>query len=106
MAAPACALALIAAVFFAVAAAGAARPAFLTLPGEKPDDFKGALSSRHTELFIPTQGVTFAVSFVHEPAPRPFLACPVRHYDLACIAGLLAARPDTYAMFQVVFGRY
>ncbi len=36
------ALACALAVVWAAAACAAARPAFLTLPGEKPDDFKGA----------------------------------------------------------------
>ena len=43
MAVRVCALAFVLATAYVVAAVGAARPAFLTLPGEKPDDFKGAL---------------------------------------------------------------
>ena len=41
MAAQGSSLACIVALTCAIVAASAARPAFLTLPGEKPDDFKG-----------------------------------------------------------------
>lgn len=44
MAVRVCALAFFLATAHVVAAVGAARPAFLTLPGEKPDDFKGAMA--------------------------------------------------------------
>ena len=41
MAAQGSSLACIVALVCAISTATAARPAFLTLPGEKPDDFKG-----------------------------------------------------------------
>ena len=55
MAAQGSSLACIVALTCAIVAASAARPAFLTLPGEKPDEFKGVGLLTQTLCLLPAR---------------------------------------------------